>query len=441
MRNLLSSNNKVFALFIFAFLVRLAVGLYSYEHKKFNDFSDDNARNNFAQSIIEKGLAPDVNDYYTPESIFAPVVPLILVIKNWLFGNSWLPIFILNALIGALASLMIFHIARFYFSYKISLISFLWAALYPSYIRYTGTSGNEPLIVLLFAMTIFFAIKSIQTDKFKSEIIFYSLSFILLIHTDERYISYAILFTLFLFIGKYSIQLKLKKALIFILFSFIFSMPWMIRNYIYYDDIVLISIRTTGLTNPILHHRKDLMIFDHTPQNKYLNPTQIDSVKSDLLKYFPDGQPISQQQIQDMKLGNIPHEFSFSEKIISRAYMLWLPMKFNGNYRITGYNHMNPWSIKHNVLMGLSYGVLLPFVLITFIFMFWKRKWTPILLFGGMIIYHTLIHVAFIPYTRDRYRHPIDFIIIILGVYGLYLICNYFTKNKKKTNNKMEKLN
>lgn len=424
-----SRKHTVVFIFLLAFAVRLIIGFIGYNNEVWKGFADDLARERYATKIIEKGLVFDITDFKSPESIFAPGIPLVIALGKLLFGNTWLPIFFVNAFIGAITCLIIFKIGLHFFDQQVALLSFIWAAYYPSFIRYTSTAGNEPWIVFLFALTVLVSIKAIQSNRINLYTILYAFCFILLAHVDERYVTYSLLFAMFLFLGKVDYMLKFKKVLLFIAFSIVFSLPWLIRNYLVYDDIVVISCRTTSITNPIFKHRPELMFFDHTPNSLYLDSSQIDSVQKGLLTKFSTGKAISEGQIKAMKEGNVPHTFSQYERIISRLYYLWMPYKFKDNYRIDGYNFKQAWSFEHNLISILSYGLLLPFAILSIVLLFHQKRWRVMIIFVSILLYHTLLHVVFIPYTRDRYRHPVDFVIIILGCYGLW-ICYSFIKSK-----------
>jgi len=433
-------NSKIILLiFIVALIIRVIVGVYSYKNEVWHSFGDDNGRVAFAKSIIDNGFVVETDDFYRSESIFAPVIPIALALKIVIFGDNWLPIFILNAILGAMSCLLIYYISLRFFNREVSLIAFTWAAFYPNFIRYIGTAGNEPLIVFLFALSVFFAIKSIKIKKISYNLFLYSFFFTLLFHTDERYISFSVLFTLLLFLGDCNLKFKLRKILVFIVLIIILSTPWLIRNYLYYDDFVLITTRTTSLTSKFINHKESTKVFDHEPNNAYFSPALIDSVQMGLLTYYPktkDKTPIRPAQVEAMKAGNIPHTFNNIEKIFSRINYLWMPFKFTDNYRITGFTFVNKWSLKHNLLTGLSYGLLLPFMLLALIDLIKKKRWMAVTLFTSIMLYHTFIHVAFIPYTRDRYRHPIDFVVIILGIYGIFFVYQYIN-NQIQTKNRL----
>ena len=101
--------------------------------------------------------------------------------------------------------------------------------------------------------------------------------------------------------------------------------------------------------------------------------------------------------------------------------MLWKPVDFWWDYSSTGFRWDGKWSLAHNLTSGFFYGLLLPFFILGFVFLY-KQNRTIFWLFLVIVLYHTLIHVLFIPYSRNRYRLPIDFIIIILAWSSIYKI-------------------
>jgi len=416
-----------------SFVIRISLSLYDYENEVWLQFADDKLREEFAETILEKGFVYEITDYYSSDTILAPLVPIVISLTKLLLGNSWswLIIFFINSLIGAFSCVLIYLISKQFFNSSVSFIAFIWAAFYPAFIRYIPTAGNEPWIVFLFLLTFWLLLKTIDKKKIYYKTILAALSFTLLFHTDERYIAYYLLIVCFFTFVKSNNIVKFRKIFIFSSFLILFSTPWFIRNYLAYKDVEVITVRTTSLTKKIFNHRDEL-IFNHINPKDDLTISQIDSIKKDLLLTYPDGRPFEEGQVESMKSGIIPHDFNKIESFKSRLYFLWLPIKFKENYRIGGYCYEGKWSVRHNLLTGLTYGLLLPFVLFALFFLIKKRKFLVFWLFTGILIYHTFIHVAFIPYTRDRYRHPIDFIVIILGCYGIYMFSTFMQNKSEK---------
>jgi len=425
----ISQRKLIVILFIIVLTIRLIVGLYFYKIEIWRTFADDLAREAYANTILQKGIIFHLQNYKSAESIFAPGIPVVLALNKLIFGNTWLPVFILNSLISSITCLIIYYISLRFFNSIVSYFAFIWSAFYPNYIRYIGTGGNEPWIVFLFSASFLFLIFTIQRKNIGLELILFSFLSTILFHFDERYLVYPFLFSIFLLFGNSDFSVKVKKLVLYVTLTILFSLPWIIRNYIVYDDLVLISCRTLNLTHPILSHRDELLFFDHEPQVDYLTTEQIDSIEAGLLTTFPDGRIINKDEINAIKNGNFPYEFSVLEKYISRFNCLFLPFKFKDSYRISGFTFYKSWSFKHNILSIFSYGILIFLSFIAIIILHQKKEKMVLKLFMSIIVFHSLIHVLFIPYTRDRYRHPIDFVFIILGCYALVFIFRFFSNN------------
>lgn len=424
--------NIYLILFVFAFSIRLIIAFYSYRLNVWNNFADDQQREIFAQSILNHGFTPSFENTSPIEYIIAPFVPIIIAVKILIFGKTWLPLFLLNSIIGAISCFLIYRVALLLFNKPVAYASFVWAAIYPNFLRYTATAGNEPWIVFFFIVTVYLLLKLVSQSKNGWELVLFATSYTLLFHTDERYIIYAPVFALFLFLTNQSLLKKIKAITIFTTLVIVLSVPWLIRNYMVLDEIIVVSTRTASITNPIFNHRKDI-IFNHLPSTSVLTCQQVDSVIQGKKITFDDGRPIPYRQVEAMKHGIIPRQFNKLESFFSRVYFLWLPFKFKPSYRIDGFNFVNEWSLKHNLSSILTFGAFIPFMILGLVFLAKQRKWAIFIVFSTIIIFHTLIHALFIPYTRDRYRHPIDFIITILAFYSIFIIYNFIKHFRTKS--------
>jgi hypothetical protein len=137
------------------------------------------------------------------------------------------------------------------------------------------------------------------------------------------------------------------------------------------------------------------------------------------------GRSINPQQLDAMIIHNkIPYPFSYFENALMSIRTLWKPIDITYNYTTGGYRFDGKWSLRHNIAVGLTYGILLPFMIIG-LWKLFKTKKELAIFFIAIIVYHTIIHALFIPFTRFRYRVPIDFLVIMLGCYGIWLSYGY----------------
>ena len=432
----------VYIIFIIAFASRLLYAIISYHNQVYLKFADDNGYFNYALDIIEQGpWVPDVENLRDNRSNYlAPGLPLILSLPIIIFGKTWLPIFIINALLSALLSVLIFIISNLLFDKRIALISASWSIIYISYIRYVPTGGKELWITLLLLITVLFLIKLLSYYNIKYLLVII-LAFSLLIHIDERYFAYFPLFcVLFFLINNQSIRKKILISSIYVIGVFLIMIPWTIRNYKVYHKPVILTQRTSHITDKFFGLEEDFYFETMFLENNSLTEAQIDSVIKGQKTTFANGKKIPEKQINAMRNGNLPHHFSQSEALKSRFLLLWSPCRFGGFWAMEGFSFVE-YSLRHNLAMCLVYGTLLPFLLIGFLFLF-KKNWKFGILLLSILIWHTLIHIIFIPYTNERYQVPVSPYIIIIGTAGIFLCFNYLYKRTYlllRKNNTLEK--
>jgi len=202
--------------------------------------------------------------------------------------------------------------------------------------------------------------------------------------------------------------------------------PWLIRNYNVYDKVVILTVRTTKFTDKFFGYP----VYDYTKRH---NEYQFihhwnDSMKNDIIngKEVPG---IKRKIYDNLKLGltngSVPHKYSKLEKYYAEFKEFWRPVRFNGGYVGNGFKYKGPsWSLKHNLSQGISYGLLLPFLIIGILMLIREKNKYGILLIIILLI-HTYIHVV-LDHAINRYRIPIDPFIIIIAFYAINNLCLKF---------------
>ena len=426
-------NNKkpIFFIFLTALIIRLILGIVSYNKNVMQKFADDMGYYSFAESIIKQGPLVLNSSFDQLTSIFGPGLPWILSLIL-LLGGGWLTIFVINSIIGAINCILIFFLGEMIFDKRLGLLASIWSIIFMSYVRYIPSAGKSIWMTFLMLLIIIFIWRLFKEEKkYIYYLIALSFFYTLLFHIDERYFAYLPLFLAFInFFDKSKLIIRIKKSFLFFLLVVIFMLPWLIRNYIVFDNIVLLSVRTTSITSKFIKYDKNLIKYNHYG-NRELSPSQVDSVLSGQKTHFAPNDRIPPAQIAEMRKGIFPHRFSRFENYYNRFIDLWRPVKINSNYYMGGFSYMGPWSPRHNLATGLSYGLLLPFFFLGLHKLFQQQKKMAIFLFS-ILGYHTFIHILFIPYTRDRYRIPVESIIILLGIYGIITVYEYIKCKKGK---------
>jgi hypothetical protein len=184
----------------------------------------------------------------------------------------------------------------------------------------------------------------------------------------------------------------------------LFLIPWGIRNYKVYNQVVILSPRTTAFTSKIWGKDISQMNFQNKNREKSIS---------------------SNERILDYQDGlSIEKEISSSEKKGIGLYLktfinVWKPTYFKTKYvQYSWWPDARPqkWSTKHNLVSITFYGLFLPFYLIGLVLIIIKLD--IIRLFLGIIpIIHSLLHTLMIT-PEERYRYPIVFIIVMIGFWA-----------------------
>jgi len=217
--------------------------------------------------------------------------------------------------------------------------------------------------------------------------------------------------------------------------------PWLYRNYIVYNRPVILTVRTTVLTDkffgkePLFNYSIRYNSNKDTSSIMAISEVSIPIYQA-LLDSLKKGEKIesSEERIKNLRnlkkafsKGHIPHAFSPLEIRLSNFNSYWRPFNFRGYFSGNGFRYIEPWSLRLNIVSILQYGLLLPFFIIGLVLLFFRRNNNGIFLVSIVFI-HSFIH-TFIAWGIPRYRYPIDAIIIIVAIWGIFESIKIFKKN------------
>lgn len=362
-----------------------------------------------------------------------PVYPFFVAGVYFLFGEeSFLAVYIIQAIISSLTLLIIYKLAYLIGNSKaVAYLSLLWAGFYFFYIRWIGELLRETLVIFLYTLFFYLLFKLLKNKSVRMKsILFLSLSYTLLIHTDGRYLFYAPFLIILFLIYSRPIWQALKNYIIFGILVVLFTVPWTVRNYIAYGDVIIVSYYTLNLSSTELTPRKEL--FDTSTINEvkttlhfgcnmnYPTETEIDSI---IAGFNPRNR--SDAEIKAIRKGKRAATSYFGRK----AYFfkrMWAPFTFGGYYAPFPMAFFVVGHIRHNIISILQYGILIPFALFFIVYSIIKRtKW--IWFYILPISIHMLLHL--ITFGDERYRQPVDAFIGILAINGIIFIYN-FVRNR-----------
>lgn len=108
---------------------------------------------------------------------------------------------------------------------------------------------KEPTLCLIIPLTLLFLVRSVKNISPVKNIIFASLSFVWLIHADERcFIYFPFFVLLFLLVRPFKTNQFLKSTGTWICCVLLLMLLWGIRNYKAFNQIVILTSLTTAIT-------------------------------------------------------------------------------------------------------------------------------------------------------------------------------------------------
>ncbi len=414
--------------FVFSFVLRV-IYLIHFSNPNFINQGDNLQYYTFAKEILNQGIwvtDTSVNNALAGNwAMLGPGYPLLISCCFFLFGSNFFPVFILNALLTSTAIIVLYYLTKEIINdNKATFLILVWGIFYINFFKYTPFLLKESLVFLLLPTSILFLIREIKNDKKVSlNILWFILTYAYLIHSDERYFFYLPFLVLF-FVFKYrnNFRLYLVKQIIILLGVAFLMIPWTIRNYTVYGQVVILTERTTKVT--ALFWGKDLskqtnskvLIGKIEDINSY-----VDSIKNGIIPKALDS-----TTVETIKWGIsnnlVPYKFDTKEKYYKAAINFWKPAYFRPAYINDGFRKQQ-WSLGHNLLSLIFYGIFLPFYFMALLYIIIKKKDLVLYVIAAIPLIQMIIHVGLV-HVLERYRNPVDCFVVIIALWFLIISSN-----------------
>ncbi|MCF8297295.1 MAG: glycosyltransferase family 39 protein [Saprospiraceae bacterium] len=361
----------------------------------------------------------------------APVYPFFLSIIYLIFGvNNFTAVIFFQAILGVLSCVFIFYISKHLFNEKVAFLSLTISTLYLPYLRYTGSILRETMIFFFVVASIYSLLIYIKNPKSFKDLTVASLFYTLLIHTDPRYLFFLPLL-IFAYWPFQISRVLIKKYFYYTLLIIVMSLPWLIRNYIAYDGLVVISSVYLDFRSNHSRHAQSFMedsINLSSTENSVHSAKIITNEERLLIKKGLNPRNRSLAEIEAV-LEDIYPPSNYLERRLFMLGEFFRVTKFEGNFFPYPSGKFDVWSNKHNLANIFSYGIVLIFTVLALMYLVIKRKW-QYLYFIIPIIIQAILH-TFV-WSRERYRHPIEFLFIIYASFGIYIIYRMLLSRIKK---------
>jgi len=385
----------VFLIFVFAFLIRITWTYIDHTVNGTSNWAD-------AKLYLKHGLDFSQGNLYPEIMPEGPLVPMIVALAKVVTGDPIWPVLFLNCLLSSLAVFVLFRMGERLVHLYAGYVMAFWYAFHHVTMRYNFQILKEPFLLLLLPLLILLLIRIHDHKKVALSIVLSSLMFSVLIHTDERYIVYGpfiLAFIILVLKGRYGLQ----KAGIWLAILLISMVPWTLRNYKQYGEVVILTPRTTAFTSKLWG--TDIAKLHFSNEETRQNLTDVFKERA--------YQAARQYGVQ-------PRLYGRYERYYKAFIHYWQPTHFRLTFIQDGFR-----PVKSSLLSNLNgiffYGIFLPFYLAGLVLAIVKRN--GLMLFLAILpLVHSLIHTIMI-WPLGRYRFVMDFLVLIVA---LWFIKIYF---------------
>jgi hypothetical protein len=368
------------------------------------------------------------SEFYRIDEV-PPVYPVILAVFYKAAGYDNLKsVILLNLLFNLLIMYLMYVIAKKLTGDKLALLPPLLWGLYINSLILTGQALKEPVITI-FLLVIVYLLYSLFINYRHSTVVLLALSNAVFAHLDERYLFMTALS--FVVVGGILIKQDKKRLLLgftilYIVICAIVYTPWQLRNYYRYGRFVLITPRTTLITDPLLgYEQSENVLVDLTTR---ISPEQIDSIYRGTIPASVDTVAVK-SILKGQSYGIRPHYYNIWEKIIYNTMGFWQAIPLKPYFIGSGFKVVTRWAWKWSIMVITGYTIFLLLSIPAFVSGIRQRKFLMIL-FLLIIVINTLQH-AVLGAGIVRYRSVMDPLIYISAAYTMSLFAERLQRKSK----------
>ncbi|MCI0451188.1 MAG: glycosyltransferase family 39 protein [Candidatus Latescibacteria bacterium] len=315
----------------------------------------------------------------TPFSPTAPGYRMLLALAFKLFGVSWWTAVMLNAVLGAITTLFLYRIGERLLGKRVGLIAALWLGLSVNHWYFASLAARDVLVTFLVTWLAYALARPFYRMRTATWIAFLCA---LLFHTEPMFLVLLPLLIVFLAVGStHHRVLSAQYVFLFMAALFVFFLPWTIRNFVVYRDVVPVALEAQRYTAPVAR-----ILRDAPPE-----PAATTHPEATVIR----------------RPGFFANEREF-----------WRVARFAASPGdpARGVRPEPAWSLRHNAAGILNYGVLLPFFVAGSIFAVKRRHRAALVLLSTVLGYAVLR--GFIG-ASDYSRLYVEPLIILVALYGV----------------------
>jgi 4-amino-4-deoxy-L-arabinose transferase-like glycosyltransferase len=304
----------------------------------------------------------------------------------------WLVTF-LQAVIGALTILVVYRLGRLFLGAGAATIASLWFAFHVHHMHVSYAFERDILAVLLLMLVLLLVVRPFNKMRYA---LVAGVVYTALIHVDPQYLLLLPVFALFVLFKTRHGLLNIQYLFLFLSVVVLASVPWTIRNYAVYQQPIPIGLEARRFLRPVKVVATEPQRGFSDIEGKIVRASRARIIQRNTVEFWRIA------QFRGEKSSDATQTDTTVGRFLAPA-----------------------WSVRHNLVSTLNYGLVLPFFLLGILFAVRERNRTGLMLAAVAAAYFLMR--AYLG-GNERTRLPIDPIVILLGFYGIMGLVRRFRR-------------
>lgn len=372
---------------------------------------------NTALSILKgKGIVDTKGNAFTN---IPPLYSLFLSIIYFIFGHNYIVVRIIQSILYALICIFVFLTSKYIYGKPEAYLASLITAIWPAFILFSYYGGpgfilTETLFIFLLTTLVFYISKIEHFSIYNCAIIGIITGLLIL----TRFIAVIIFLIFTLYILLFEKKIIFKFLFVLLIGIFLVLSPWIIRNY-------RVTHKVSLLSNNELTSLLSLFVatFSDLESKWHINAEELGRAVYEGRDY----QYVAKAwNIDERKVNAEIKKKIFNEVL---KYPLRYFKMLSKNMKIFWSPYYNPIKNQGLIKFNFIYAFIIPFVVLGFFISILKRNKKSLFSFG-LILGFTFIHL--ITVSCERYRYPIEPLLIIFASAGFFYLIRIFPKTRQR---------
>lgn len=353
-----------------------------------------------------------------PFSPRAPGYPVTLAALYLLSAKQMWLVYFLQAALGALTVVIAYLLGRRMLAAPFAVLAALWLAFHVRHMHASRVFDRDVLSILLLMLVLLLVVRPFVKMRYA---LLSGLAYTALVHVDPQFLLLLPVFVIFIFFKSRHRLISIQYLFIFLGTTLVASAPWTFRNYLVYDQPLPIALEARRFLRPVKTVATEPSAGFSQMERKIVTASRARIIERNTVEFWRAARfsgDATPERFEPAPQGESPSSGAPAPTEGPPGAARAAPS--------AGRFAEPAWSLRHNLVSVLNYGIMLPFLVIGAVFALRRRDRTALMLTAVILTYFLMR--AYLG-GSEKTRLVVDPLIILVGFYGVAAVFGRFIRS------------